>query len=186
LSSNISFKWPSARRIAKDHRRRGAAQLGGQEALVKRFALLVTLVLAGAGSAQAICVKEANRTEEQRLREARYVFVAMIESSEIETPRNELRGGRWYSVKYRFSMVRSLKGQPADIPFLVTSGLYNDPAKARYGVFAEQSRFVPGDSVLVVASEPGPVPISWIGCGASRPWDSAARQLAKKVFPEAF
>jgi hypothetical protein len=153
---------------------------------VRAIVVLVLGLLAGVGSADAICVKDANRTDEQELREAKYVFVALIESAEIETPRDQLKDGRPYTVKYRYSVVRSFKGTATDIPYLVTGGYYNHPSGSRYRVFAEQDRFVPGDSVLVVTSEAAPASISWIGCSNSRPWDQDARELVKKVFRDVF
>jgi hypothetical protein len=152
---------------------------------VRAIAAAALLLATLSGPALAVCVVDADRTEEQAVREAKFVFVVTITAANLDLPIEELRDKKGYTVRYSYRVAKRLRGDPASIPFLTTGGYYDDPNDGKFFDFAEQGRFVPGDSVLVIANAPGPVPISWIGCTPSRPWSSEAAALVKKVFRNA-
>jgi hypothetical protein len=143
------------------------------------------LLLAFATQANAICVVPTDHDPREILKQAQTVFVATITEAQLDPnyqiAKDQTRSNPWYTVRYAFDVAIPIKGDPSSVPYLATSGVYNDPRSKRHGVFGEQSRFVPGDNILVVANTPGPVPISWLrGCSDSMPWDSQARELLKR------
>lgn len=154
--------------------------------------LAMTLMLLGLSpQAMGFCARSANDLPEKVLEEAPIVFIATITTSYLDPNYQELAEAKdlesrpWhrkqYTVRYDFHVSIPIKGDPAAIPYLVTGGVYNDPHSKRFGHLSEQSRFVPGDSLLVVARQPGPVGISWIPeCADSMPWDNEARALLKR------
>ncbi|MEO8672999.1 MAG: hypothetical protein ABI411_16905 [Tahibacter sp.] len=76
-----------------------------------------------------------------------------------------------YCVKFTFVPQRVIKRQPETVTGLATGIRHDDPNDQQFYRFAEQTRLVPGDNVLVVADQPGEIAISDIGCTPSRPWD---------------
>ena len=148
------------------------------------FALLVAL----SAPAQAICMRPADYSELETIRTANTVFVATITSARLGPDYQLLKGDSkrerarpWYTVEYLYEVSILFKGDPASVPFLTTAGVYNDPKGGSNKIYGEQSRFVPGDNILVVASESGPVAISWLrDCTDSWPWDKSSRDLVKK------
>ena len=146
---------------------------------MKYCAALAFLLFALSSPARAICVRTTDYSREDALAAASVVFVATITEASL-APVESQRGSkdiRWYTVRYKFRVALPIKGDPKAVPFLTTSGVYSDPLQSRFSVFGEQSRFVPGDSILVITDESGPVPISWIDCGDSMPWSREAEDL---------
>jgi len=152
-------------------------------------AALTVLLLTASISAHAICISPAGRSAENTIRQAKTVFVATITKAYLDPDfqkvskgdgRVRLRG--WYTVRYDFEVTMPIKGQPTSVPFLTTSALYNDPNSKTFKSAGEESRFVPGDNILVVTSDSEPVPISWLsGCTDSMPWDQQAYEVLKNT-----
>ena len=94
----------------------------------------------------------------------------------------ELRDKERYVVRYEFVVARRFKGDPSIVPALVTSARFDDPMDAVSWDQAEQSRYVPGDSILVVA-DGGEAPVSSIGCTPSRPWNSETQRTVAAIWP---
>ena len=151
--------------------------------------VLTSILLAASFSASAICVSPADGSAEKTIGQAETVFVATITKAYLDPDFEDVSKGEkkssirtWYTVRYDFVIAIPLKGQPSSVPFLMTKGLYNDPSSKRFKTFGEQSRFVPGDNILIVTNGPGPVPISSVsGCTDSMPWDDEAYDLLRKV-----
>ena len=153
-----------------------------------KFLATLVLALTISPSAEAICVRSVDDTDESRLKKATTVFIATITEAKMardEKGAPELvdRGRNWtyYRVLYTFEVAIEIKGDPSTISFLTTGGLWRDPKEAFFGKLAEQSKFVPGDNILVIASAPGEVPISEIGCTDSMPWNQKAYDLLQST-----
>jgi hypothetical protein len=154
---------------------------------MKISATLGALLLSLPATASAICIRPADYSRAKAIASAKIVFVATITEARVKPdPEEERRRAAktrdlpWYTVQYKFDVAIPIKGDPADVPFLVTSGVWSDPKSGRYRSFAEQSRFVPGDSILVITDTPGEVAISWIPeCTDSLPWGEEARDALK-------
>jgi len=121
--------------------------------------------------ANAICV---DVPLEKDIASARSVFIATITTAAMSKPLSTLRDKEPYSVSYGFVVTRRIKGDPSIVSALTTGARFDDPTDKRFWQQAEQSRYVPGDSILVVADRPGDATVSSIGCAASRPWDRDA------------
>ena len=155
---------------------------------MKIVAALTALVLLAPSAAHAICSRSTDYTIEDETKDAAIVFVATITEARIARdsaglPELARRGPNWayYTVQYKFDVAIPVKGDPSDVPFLTTAGIWQDPKEMRFSTLAEQSKFVPGDSVLVIAAAPGSVPISEIGCAPSMPWGAEARELLRRT-----
>jgi hypothetical protein len=149
------------------------------------FALLVALC----APAHAICTRPIDYSEVETIRAASTVFVATITSVRLGSDYQVVKGDAkrqrarpWYTVEYLYEVSIRFKGDPASVPFLSTAGVYNDPKLDSNRTYGEQSRFVPGDNILVVTSEAGPVAISWLrDCTDSWPWDKKSREVIKEA-----
>ena len=130
------------------------------------------------GFATAVCMRAPL---EKNIAEAQSVFIATITNVSMSKKLSELRDKERYSVRYGFEVARLIKGDPSIASALVTAARFDDPSDKIFRYRAEQSRYVPGDSVLVVADEPGDVPISSIDCTPSRPWDGDAYRRTAPV-----
>ena len=155
---------------------------------MKFFAALTALLLIVPGTSAAICVRSTDYTIEDETKNAAIVFVATITEARIARGSDGLpavvrRGSKWayYTVQYKFEVAIPIKGDPTQVPFLTTAGLWKDPKEMKFSVQSEQAKFVPGDSVLVITKSTGEVPISEIGCTPSMPWGPEARELLRKA-----
>ena len=155
---------------------------------MKAFAVF-TLLFVLSPSASAICVVPVDNSEVEKLQIAKTVFVATITKASLGPDYEQLRFGKAkqrdrpsYTVEYEYEVAFRIKGDPTSVPFLATSGTYNDPRSEIYLVAAEQSRFVPGDSILVISNKAGPAPVSALrGCTDSIPWNTRAYQLLEQA-----
>jgi|SRR5579859_3941515 len=151
--------------------------------------ILAMVLLATPLSVNAICTSLPERSAEKTVSAAKTVFVATITKAYLDPDferaskdEEESRVRAWYTVRYYFEVAIPIKGDPSSVPFLMTNGLYHNPHSKRFKTASEQSRFVPGDNILVVTDGPGPVPISGAsGCTDSMPWDKQAYDLLRKA-----
>ena len=155
---------------------------------MKFVAALTVLLLIVPGTSAAICVRLTDYMIEDETKDAAIVFVGTITEARIARGSDGLpavvrRGSKWayYTVQYRFEVAIPIKGDPAQVTFLTTAGLWKDPKEMKFSAQSEQAKFVPGDSVLVITKSPGEVPISEIGCTPSMPWGPEARELLRKT-----
>ena len=118
---------------------------------------------------------------EDDIASANTVFVATITSAKLEVPVPELKTGERFNVLYDFIVARRIKGDPALVSQLSSRAGYDDPHDEVTHHYAETSRFLPGDNVLVVADAPGIAPLSEIGCTPSRPWDEETQRLVRRL-----
>lgn len=144
-----------------------------------KFSVTLTLAMFAASfSASAICVVPSLH---ESIAGAQTVFIATITDSTLLTPLKQLKNGDRYTVKYGFVVVKRIKGDPSIVSSLTTGATFISPASEHLDGPAEQDKFVPGDSVLVVASAPGDTPLSTIYCTPSRPWDNATYRLTRSI-----
>ncbi|UHQ18548.1 hypothetical protein LVB87_10035 [Lysobacter sp. KIS68-7] len=130
--------------------------------------MLALAVTAMPTTASAICIETPL---EPQVAAAQAIFIATITKATLDLPA-DAKEGTWFKVRYNFRVDRRIKGDPTIVTSLITGGAYNDPNSERFVTFAEQSRLVPGDNILVVADKPGEVGVSTLpGCTASRPWN---------------
>ena len=155
---------------------------------MKILAALTLATLLAPGTASAICSRTADDTPEKEISKAAIVFVATINGAQVKRGKDGLpdltrktKHSAYYTVQYSFDVAIPIKGDPALVPYLTTVGIWQDAKAMQFATLAEQSKFVPGDSVLVVADEPGDAPISDIGCTPSTPWGPAAKDLLKRT-----
>ena len=138
-----------------------------------RFAIAAILFALSTGAAHAACIITPL---EDDIAQADTVFVATITRATMDKNPSEMRDKEHYLVRYDFEVVRIIKGDPSIVTALVTSAQFDDPMDDIFWEQAEQSRYVPGDTILVVASA-GEALVSSIGCTPSRPWDAEAQQF---------
>jgi hypothetical protein len=154
---------------------------------MKPISVFAALLLTLPSTGSAICGRDSDFSREKLITQAKYVFVATITEARVkpdpEEERRRAKKGRdiaWYTVQYKFEVAVPIKGDPAAVSFLTTAGVWNDPKVPRFRSFAEQSKFVPGDSILVISDSPGEVPISEISeCTDSMKWNKEAYDLLK-------
>jgi hypothetical protein len=153
-----------------------------------RFLKIIPFLLMLSFHARAVCVRPAEETPGTGIKHATTVFVATITNASLDpdylvaAARPFSKEKSWYPVRYEFRVAIPMKGNPDTVPYLLSDALYNDPKSDRYHNHAEQSRFIPGDNILVVTSTPGPVGISRIPlCTDSMPWNDEARALVRRA-----
>ena len=139
-----------------------------------RHVALAVALLVKSNIALAAC---AVSPLERDLQSARTIFIATITSAELDTHTKDLVERGRYKIRYRFTVKNIIKGDPAEVSSLVSTTYYDDPVTSPFLDFAEQTRLVPGDNVLVVSETIGDAPISSIGCTPSRPWDNHTKEL---------
>jgi hypothetical protein len=144
---------------------------------MKTFALALC-VLALPGPALAICMDSPLAAD---ITKADTVFVATVTDARLEKPLSQLKGGDYYSVLYGFSVVKRIKGDPTVVSALATRAVFSDPSSETQWHFGEQTNLIPGESVLVVASDPGVIQVSAIGCTPSRPWNEKTIQATSAI-----
>ena len=145
---------------------------------MRLFGTIVLLCALCTGPADAVCLVTPLSDD---LASADTVFVATITRVTMSKPPAEMRDKERYVVQYDFDVVKVFKGDASIVTWLVTGARFNDPTDDVSWKQAEQSRYVPGDSILVVSGS-GEAPVSSIGCTPSRPWDSEAQHAAAKYF----
>jgi len=143
---------------------------------VRNFVLVGLAFVSPAAS--AICIEVPL---EQRIAEASTVFVATITGASLSPELQKFKDGQGYTVHYTFRTVEVFKGDPSIVATLTTGAQYDDQTDNRFWTLAEQSKYVPGDSILVVADAPGDTAVSSIGCTASRPWTSRTATIVKAI-----
>ena|SRR5690606_22597064 len=148
---------------------------------MKQVAAITILGAALAGPANAVCIVTPLADE---LGRSETVFVATITRATMSKSPAEMRDGERYVIRYEFEVVKVLKGEPSIVTGLTTGARFDDPRDGVSWETAEQSRYVPGDSVLVVANS-GEAPLSSIGCTPSRPWDGETQSAVAKFFAAA-
>ena len=144
-------------------------------------AAAITILGALAGPASAACIVTPLTDD---LGRSETVFVATITRADMSKSPAEMRDGEPYVVRYHFEVVKVFKGEPSIVTALTTGARFDDPRDDVSWEAAEQSRYVPGDSVLVVAAY-GEAPVSSIGCTPSRPWDGETQSAVAKFFAAA-
>lgn len=107
--------------------------------------------------AMAICVETPI---EQELKAADTVFVATITESRLVDAPGDLKNRQKQRIRHSFVVRERLKGDPASIAHVYTMGLYNDPLIGSNWRWAEQTRLIPGESVLVVGDGSGEAEVS--------------------------
>jgi hypothetical protein len=145
---------------------------------MKLLATMMILAAAFVGAANAACVITPLADDLER---AEAVFVATITRATMSKDPAALRDRERYVVRYDFEVAKDFRGDPSIVTGLTTGARFDDPRDEDSWEQAEQSRYVPGDSILVVAG-PGDAPVSSIGCTPSRPWDGEAQSEATKFF----
>lgn len=147
---------------------------------------MAPLLFGFSSQALAACARPIEETPQVIVARAKTVFVATVTASHLGPDFQQAatqpfsRSKSFYSVMYDFSVSIPIKGEPESVPFLESRALYNDPKSGRFRKFTEQSRFIPGDSILVVTSTPGPVSVSQVPlCTESMPWNSEARKVVE-------
>ena len=139
--------------------------------------LLLGLILASP-AASAICI---DVPLEQQITKASTVFVATITGASLRPALQNLHDQQAYTVHYTFAVAKIFKGDPTIVATLTTGAQFDDPTDDIFWSLAEQSRYVPGDSILVVADAPGDVAVSSIGCTASRPWTDRTASAVQAI-----
>lgn len=148
----------------------------------------MALLILGLASlpAKAICVVEEGHKYGSDLDAADHVFVATITQAKLVgdaalLPSRRVAGkyAKWfrYQIDYEFSVLATLKGNPAAVGHLKGEAVY-DPPDGRDSLFAESIQWQPGDVVLVVATGDGPATLTF--CGPSKPFDWAVPVLREE------
>jgi hypothetical protein len=145
---------------------------------MKLSAALGFIMFAASSTASAICIVPSLP---ESIASAKAVFIATITDSTLLVPVGQLKDGDWYTVRYGFVVVKRIKGSPSIVRSLTTRATFISPAGDYLDGPAEQDRFVPGESVLVVADGPGDVPLSSISCRPSRPWNDETYRLTRSI-----
>jgi hypothetical protein len=146
--------------------------------------LMVAITILGAGfvgPVDAACIITPLADD---LTTSEVVFVATITRATMSKSPAAMRDRERYLVRYDFEVVKVFKGEPSLVTGLTTWARFNDPRDEVSWRQAEQSRYVPGDSILVVAN-PGDAPVSSIGCTPSRPWDGETQSAVANFFAAA-
>src|SRR5690606_24567136 len=112
--------------------------------------LLLGLILTSP-AASAICI---DVPLEQQITKASTVFVATITGASLTPALQNLSDRQAYTVHYTFAVATIFKGDPTIVATLTTGAQFDDPTDDVFWTLAEQSRYVPGDSILVVADAP--------------------------------
>ena len=124
------------------------------------------LLLLLSGLAGATCV--VTPLQEQ-LHSADSVFVATLTDATIAESPDSLKDRGLYHINYSFVVRERLKGDPTLTRSIYVHGRYDDSGDGRTMHWAEQTRLVPGESVLVLASGAGDVQVGL--CSPSRKLD---------------
>ncbi|CAN7560751.1 hypothetical protein LJR143_003904 [Pseudoxanthomonas sp. LjRoot143] len=111
----------------------------------------------------------------EQVSNARIVFVATVVSARSRASFGTLQSGDEYRVEYSYEVRRTLKGDPALVTSLFTNNLYRAHDTDVEVNFRDETRLLPGDSVLVVANGAGPAHIAV--CAPSRRWEPSMLEL---------
>lgn len=116
---------------------------------------------------------------EDEMKAAKTVFVATITESKLVGAASDLKNEHGYRIDHAFVVRERLKGDPASVRRVFTTGLYNDPASDTVVQVAEQTYLAPGDNVLVVSEGDDAVQVSL--CGPSKKRESVNLELVRTL-----
>src|SRR5688572_28560652 len=111
---------------------------------------------------------------QEQVDKASTVFIAVVTSAINAESFDSLENGANYRVNYTFDIKERVKGDPSKVPSLFTINTYR-AFDADIDYQGDETRLLPGDHVLVVASSPGPAQVA--ACTPSRPWNPSPDQL---------
>lgn len=111
---------------------------------------------------------------QEQAHEASTVFIAVVTSARGAESFDSLQNGENYRVNYTFDVKERVKGDPSTVPSLFTINTYR-AFDSDVDYQSDETRLLPGDYVLVIASSPGPAQVA--ACTPSRPWNPAPDQL---------
>jgi hypothetical protein len=110
----------------------------------------------------------------EQVDKANTVFIAVVTSASSAESFDSLENGADYRVNYTFDVKERVKGDPSKVPSLFTINTYR-VFDADIDYQGAETRLLPGDHVLVVASSPGPAQVA--ACTPSQPWNPSPDQL---------
>jgi hypothetical protein len=111
---------------------------------------------------------------EQQLREANTVFVATVTSATSPQFFARLENGTDYRVNYSYAVRERVKGNPGVVKSLFTVNIYH-AYDSDLDIQGAETRLLPGDNILVMASSPGEVQVA--ACTPSRLWSPTPELL---------
>jgi hypothetical protein len=111
---------------------------------------------------------------EQQLQDAAVAFIATVTSARTSASFASLHAGDEYRVSYTFEVRKHLKGDPSAVTSLFTRNIYQ-AHNSNLSFSGDETRLLPGDNVLVIASVPGAVQVA--SCTPSRIWVPTEDQL---------
>ncbi|MEN1943210.1 hypothetical protein WCE55_05020 [Luteimonas sp. MJ293] len=138
---------------------------------MKKSLLLLVLLMAPHSTLATTCVFVPL---EQRLDEANIAFIATITEATSSASFGTLETGDEYRVNYNFEVRERLKGEPTVVPSLFTRNIYH-AHDSGLSFDGDETRLLPGDNVLVLASSPGEAQVA--SCAPSRIWSPTREQL---------
>jgi hypothetical protein len=138
---------------------------------MKHFLPLAVFLLAPGSALATTCVIVPL---EQRLNEAQIAFVATVTNATSAGQFATLQTGQNYQVNYQFEVRVRLKGDPSLVTSLFTQNIYHAP-DSDLSFSGDETRLLPGDNVLVLATAPGQVQVA--SCAPSRIWNPTQDQL---------
>jgi hypothetical protein len=110
-----------------------------------------------------------------QLHKARTIFVATVTSAKAQNKLTALPNGATYRVNYNYIVRERIKGSPRDVNVLFTNNIYR-AWDSGIDIDGQETRLLPGDSVLVISSSNGDSQVT-SGCSGSRPWSPSSAQL---------
>ena len=134
--------------------------------------LLLILLCVIPSISNAICIYEPL---EERLDNAKIVFIATLVSGTVSGPIDKLKNGEPYRVNYTFVVRDRIKGDPSLVTQIYGMATYHDPFSDIYWDPAEELILTPGDNVLVITQEAGYVSVTY--CGPSKKWNESSEKL---------
>ena len=114
---------------------------------MNRSSLAFLFFSLSSGQACAVCDEVSVRDE---VKSSDNVFVATLTGAQLASPAGELRDRQTFRIIYAFVVREGLKGDPTKTKTIYTTNHYDDPTDDRTTHWAEQTRLVPGESVLVI------------------------------------
>ena len=111
---------------------------------------------------------------ETQIREANVAFVATVVSASSATPIDNLSNGEDYRVDYSYIVRQTIKGDPRLVTTLYTNNTYQ-AYETDIEIHTRETRLLPGDNILVIASSAGAVQVA--ACTPSRSWEPGMLDL---------
>jgi hypothetical protein len=139
------------------------------------------LAIVASSCAHAICIIEDDL--ESTLTSAEIVYIGTVVESALVPSLGAIRDRSRPEVRHIVTPQISLRGNPSDVPDVISFAGYSDPESGKIRHFSELVRVGPGDTILVVgkAGEPSYINL----CSASGIWDADTQKAVRKVFPSA-